>query len=110
MHCPWKQSTDPNDIPNGYNEKLHEGLDRTIAEPGAFHGGDIHVMACHETRTGAELPCVGWLAHQLGPGNNLALRMRVINKQIDGDVETVGPQHKRFEDTLPKKRRKKKAK
>jgi hypothetical protein len=58
-------------------------------------------MACHEAPTGAEQPCVGWLANQLGPGNNLALRMRVMFGQIDGNVVTVGPQHDVFEDTLP---------
>jgi hypothetical protein len=44
---------------------------------------------------------VGWLAHQLGPGNNIALRLAVMAGRIDGNVETVGPQHERFEDTLP---------
>lgn len=58
-------------------------------------------MACHETKLGGELPCVGWLVHQLGPGNNIGLRLAVIHGRVDGNVQTVGPQHETFEDTLP---------
>jgi hypothetical protein len=107
--CPWKKSTDPRDIPGGYNEKLHEGLKNTIATPGQLGAGSLRIMACHETRRGRELACVGWLVHQLGEGNNIGLRLAVVTGRIDGDVETVGPQHARFEDTLPKPRRKKRA-
>ena len=66
-------------------------------------------MACHETPPGAELPCVGWQRHQFGGGNNIALRLAIITGRINANVETVGPQYERFEDTLPKpaKRREK---
>jgi hypothetical protein len=60
------------------------------------------MMACHETVVGKELPCVGWLVHQAGVGNNLGLRMAIFSGQVDMNVRTVGPQHTRFEDTLPK--------
>lgn len=100
--CPWKTSTDPYDIPNGYSRSMHAALDNTIAEPGRLViGGPLRMMACHESPTGAELPCVGWLVHQLGRGNNLVLRLAVTRGQVDGDVEVVGEQHTRFEDTLP---------
>lgn len=99
--CPWKVGVDPHDIPDGYCEVQHRGLADTIAEPGAFRPDALRVMACHETPNGSERPCVGWLVHQLGPGNNIALRMAVVTGRIDGDVQTVGPQHERFEDTLP---------
>ncbi len=99
--CPWKTSTNPHDIPNGYNTDLHRGLKGTIAEPASFRPGGIQIMACHETKVGSELPCVGWLAHQLGPGNNIGLRLAVISGRVDGNVKTVGPQHETFEDTLP---------
>lgn len=88
--CPWKKSVNPHDIPNGYSVEKHRGLKETIA------------MACHETDMGRELPCVGWLLHQLGPGNNIALRLAAISGRVDANVQTVGPQHSRFEDTLPK--------
>jgi uncharacterized protein DUF6283 len=102
--CPWKKGVDPNDIPNGYCSARHENLDKTIAEPGVLpvRGTPLRLMACHETMPGKELACVGWLEHQLGPGNNLGLRMAVITGRVDGNIRTVGPQHERFEDTLPK--------
>ena len=58
-------------------------------------------MACHETTGGKELPCVGWLVHQLGPGNNIVLRLMAASGRIDANVKTVGPQHETLEDTLP---------
>lgn len=103
--CPWKKGTDPRAIPKGYSEKRHAALRSTIAEPAHLSFGPLRMMACHEMPRGCELPCVGWLAQQLGVGNNLALRLLVISGRVDGDVETVGPQHERFEDTLPKRRR-----
>lgn len=105
--CPWKVGTDPYQIPGGYRRSLHEGLRDTIAEPGstAGMGSPIKIMACHETTGGNEKPCVGWLAHQLGPGNNIALRLRVRVGEIDANFELVGPQHETFEATLPRARR-----
>jgi Family of unknown function (DUF6283) len=102
--CPWKVGTNPHDIPSGYREDKHRELKSTIAEPGALVCRPAPMMACHETRGGAELPCVGWMAQQLGDGNNIALRLRVITGQVDGNVETVGPQHATLEATLPKRR------
>ncbi len=100
--CPWKVSTDPHDIPGGYCELKHARLSDTIAEPESFRPSDgMRVMACHETSSGDPLHCVGWLNHQLGVGNNLMLRLAVIQGEVDGNFETVGEQHERFEDTLP---------
>jgi hypothetical protein len=98
--CPWKVDTDPYEIPNGYCPTKHAALRNTIAEPGSLRGG-ASMMACHETPQGKELPCVGWLVNQLGPGNNIGLRLAVRSGRIDANVETVGEQHERFEDTLP---------
>ena len=99
--CPWKTSVDPNDIPGGYDVEKHRGLPRTIAEPSALNFESIRIMACHESSPGKELPCVGWLVHQLGRGNNIALRLMAAAGRIDANVKTVGPQHETFEDTLP---------
>jgi hypothetical protein len=100
--CPWKVSTNPREIPGGYCVKKHKNLKSTIAEPGAIRiGGELRMMACHETTKRRELPCVGWLIHQLGEGNNIGLRLAVFQKRVDANVETVGEQHARFEDTLP---------
>lgn len=98
--CPWRKDVDPHDIPNGYCEKKHAGLAKTIANPGDLRGSGS-MMACHETPPGKEKPCVGWLVHQLGPGNNIGLRMQVIYGRIDARVRTIGEQHETFEDTLP---------
>jgi hypothetical protein len=98
--CPWKVGTDPREIPNGYDEGKHRALESTIAPRGFVSLGG-RMMACHEAAIGAEKPCVGWLMHQLGPGNNIGLRLAVTYGRVDANVKTVGPQHGRFEDTLP---------
>ena len=99
--CPWRIDVDPHDIPNGYCETKHRALESTIAEPGMIQlGGTIRMMACHESKIGKEQPCVGWMANQLGPGNNIALRLWA-HKNLKKRLELVGEQHERFEDTLP---------
>jgi hypothetical protein len=105
--CPWKVGVDPHQIPNGYSADKHRALRDTIADPdsGAGLGAPAKLMACHETKPGAELPCVGWLENQLNQGGNLGLRMRVMFGDLDGNVQTVGPQHDHFNDTLPRARR-----
>ena len=96
--CPWKRSTDPRDIPDGYDLAKHHALARTIAQPGELN----HLaMACHESPPGCEQPCVGWLHNQLGVGNNLIVRLRVMRGELGADYVLDGPQHARFEDTLP---------
>lgn len=102
--CPWKVSTDPSEIPGGYSPDLHRDLSCTIAEPGSFRPSSA-AMACHESPPGDEAHCVGWLAHQLGPGNNIGLRLRMLSCENIRAVQLDGPQHERFEDTLPKRRR-----
>ncbi len=90
------------DIPGGYSVDKHRALSCTIAEPGSARGlgGPLRLMACHESKPGKERPCAGWLEHQLGTGNNLALRLAAMSGRIPVPV-TVGEQHERFEDTLP---------
>ena len=102
--CPWKKSTVPElDIPGEYCEQKHQALRGTIAEPGKIPDNltSLRVMACHEHDVGAEQPCVGWVLHQLGPGNNIGLRLLARDGRFS-KLRTVGPQHERFEDTLPK--------
>lgn len=104
--CPWKKSTDPHEIPNGYSEDLHRNLACTIAEPGAYRpGGTMHMMSCHEHDPGEEAHCVGWLVNQIGPGNNIAMRLALRDCENARHIQLDGPQHERFEDTLPKRRR-----
>ncbi|HZL96832.1 MAG TPA: DUF6283 family protein [Vicinamibacterales bacterium] len=100
--CPWRKDVDPRDIPNGYSRHKHAALADTIADPGRFTAGPLRVMACHESAVGAERPCVGWLHNQLVDGNNIALRLAAHRDPSLADIELVGPQHARFEDTLPR--------
>lgn len=100
--CPWKVDTDPNEIPGGYCRDKHAALTNTIADPGSVNiGSTLRLMACHEFPIGREQPCVGWLANQLGPGNNLALRWAVSRGAVKADFELDGEQHATLEDTLP---------
>lgn len=97
--CPWKVSTDPHEIPNGYSEDRHRALACTIAEPGSMR--PTNVMACHEHAPGEEAHCVGWLMNQLGPGNNIGLRLKMISCENAKSIKLDGEQHETFEDTLP---------
>jgi len=105
VKCPWRIGTDPHEIPNGYCATKHASLSGTIAEPGALslNATTLRIFACHATPRGRELPCVGWLVHQLGPGNNLGLRLAAMTGLVDANVKAIGPQHERFEYTLPAK-------
>lgn len=99
--CPWRKDVDPNDIPNGYCEVKHANLKDTIAIPGdiSMVGQPMRVMACHETH---DAHCIGWLEYQLGPGNNIPMRIDIRGCENYDKVKLVGEQHQTFEDTLPK--------
>lgn len=96
--CPWIKGVNPLEIPNGYSIDKHRALASTIAEQGALVTSG-RVMACHELH---EAHCVGWLAHQLGPGNNIALRLQMRNCTNAKAIRLRGEQHQTFEDTIPK--------
>lgn len=105
--CPWRVGCVPDkDIPNGYSVTLHKALAKTIQSGlGSLFADERHVMACHYSKPGEEFYCAGWLANQLGPGNNLGVRLAVLQGKMPAP-EIDGPQHERFEDTLPKQGRK----
>lgn len=101
--CPWRRSTDPRTIPGGYCETKHRALAATIAREGdvsALQTGALRVMACHETE---DAHCLGWLMHQLGPGNNIPLRFAMRSCENINKVKLIGEQHATFADTLPAK-------
>lgn len=102
--CPWLKRTNPRDIPGGYSVKKHRNLRCTIArgDMSEAFGRSLRMMACHETTGGNEQACVGWLAHQLGPGNNIGLRLQALRDKTLYAFELIGEQHESFEDTLPK--------
>lgn len=99
--CPWKVSTNPHQIPDGYCEVKHANLKETIAEPGRLNLTQLKAMACHHSNGHDQMYCVGWLVNQLGVGNNIGLRIRMMNCENARDIKVYGSQHERFEDTLP---------
>lgn len=105
--CPWRKDVVPDrDIPGGYCAARHANLKDTVAVPGELRlSGVLRMMACHESMPGKEVPCVGWLVHQLGPGNNIALRIQAMRDERYRDLEVFGEQHETFEDTLPESER-----
>lgn len=103
--CPWRVDCEPDkDIPR-YKRDLHKKLARTIQSgTESLFARERHVMACHYSEPGQEFACAGWLANQLGPGNNIGLRLQVASGRMP--VPRIdGEQHERFEDTIPDKRR-----
>lgn len=60
-----------------------------------------NIMACHEHEPGDEAHCVGWLMNQLGPGNNIGLRLKMMSCENAKHIKLDGEQHETFEDTLP---------
>ena len=98
--CPWRKNADPiKEIPN-YKHDWHKSLQETIAIPGSFKQGLLKVMSCHCHDSEERVFCVGWLHNQLGPGNNLDLRLRVLDYE-PFKINLKGPQHPTFEDTIP---------
>lgn len=95
--CPWRVGVDPHDIPNGYCEAKHRALEDTIARPGALDDPGP-AMACHETH---DAHCIGWLVHQIGHGNNIWMRIRMMSCENAKFITLRGEQHKTFEETLP---------
>lgn len=98
--CPWQVGVDPHDIPNGYCEQKHRALSSTIARENdfSFLSNRLHIMACHETH---DAHCIGWLVNQLGPGNNIGLRLQIMSCENAKKIRLRGEQHETFEDTLP---------
>lgn len=84
--CPWKKSTNPHDIPGGYSEDLHHGLSCTISDDSAPDDPEH---------------CIGWLHNQLGAGNNIGLRIKMMSCSNIGKIKIVGEQHNHFNETLP---------
>lgn len=102
IKCPWIVGVDPHEIPDGYSVEKHASLACTIAEPGDLRGlsggGPRVAMACHEVH---DAHCVGWLANQVGTGNNLSLRLSLMQCTNADQLKLRGEQHPCFEATLP---------
>jgi hypothetical protein len=99
--CPWKVTTNPFDIPDGYCPAKHANLKSTISDGQFRLSNTINCMACHHSNGNDEMYCVGWLHNQLGVGNNIGLRIQMLKCENIRDLKIVGEQHRYFEDTLP---------
>lgn len=98
--CPWKKSTVPaRDIADGYDPKKHAALISCQATGTAGIGKPLRAMACHESKARAPYACVGWLVNQLGPGNNIALRLRQMKGEF-GELEVEGEQYETLEEMV----------
>lgn len=98
VKCPWREGVDPAEIPGGYCREKHKALkDTLVDEHGQWSG---KAMACHESKPGREYYCVGWLYNQLGAGNNIPLRFRMLRHKNAHRLQVVGKQRKTFEETL----------
>lgn len=105
--CPWRVDCEPDkDIP-GYDVELAKGLTCTIASgiESIPVNGHQHVMACHYSKPGEEFACAGWLYNQLGPGNNIGVRLGIMCGRLPVP-EVDGEQHETYAATLPKPKRK----
>ena|SRR5690349_22860722 len=98
--CPWRKDVDPRDIPNGYSEEKHCALEGTIARDPleSLFSPVMRIMACHETH---DAHCIGWLVNQIGPGNNIGLRIKMTSCENARKIQLVGEQHETFEETFP---------
>ena len=96
--CPWKVSTDPRTIPNGYSFAKHQNLQSTIAT-GLEIQDTLNIMACHLNH---DAHCIGWLHNQLGRGNNITLRLAMLSCSNSKQIQIFGAQHLSFQATLPK--------
>lgn len=103
--CPWRKDVNPHEIPNGYSREKHCALKKTIAKHEGIEGiveailaPTMSAMACHENH---DAHCIGWLMNQIGPGNNIALRLRMRSCENADKVKTIGEQHETFEETIP---------
>lgn len=99
--CPFKRCVNPFDIPDGYSIERHKDLQNTIATDKSPISNTIQVMACHNSTSNNMQHCIGWLHNQLGVGNNIALRLHVRSCENIGDMQIVGEQYDKFEDTIP---------
>lgn len=100
--CPWKVDTDPFDIPDGYCPTKHRNLESIISsDPVQSIFRQTNAMACHHSEGDDQMYCIGWLNNQLGAGNNIGLRIKMMNCENIREMKVYGEQHERFEDTLP---------
>lgn len=63
-------------------------------------------MACHYSEPENEQHCIGWLWNQLNEGNNIGLRLSMLDYENAAEIEVFGKQHKTFAETFKTGRKK----
>jgi hypothetical protein len=102
-NCPWKESVNPADIPNGFDYKSHKKL--IESQPKEFEITDkLSVMACHNSNDNDQMFCVGYLHNQLGVGNNISLRLKMLFCDNVSEIEVYGKQRKSLTEVKPIKK------
>lgn len=97
--CPWIEGNSVENIPN-YNPDKHGALIDTIAEQGALNFCENRIMACHYSVDGNDEHCIGWLVNQIGAGNNIGMRIQMMQCENSKEIETIGEQRETFEETF----------
>jgi hypothetical protein len=83
--------------------ELHKKLAETIAdETGNISkiGKSPPIMGCHYSSGENQIMCAGWLANQLGPGNNFPLRIWFSRNYPQDEIVLCGKQRDCFEETF----------
>lgn len=87
--CPWRVDQDASAIPH-FSLSLAEALSKTCGAPGQEAPLGSSLFACHQSREGREVVCVGWLA--MAGEHNLQARLL----QAQGRLPVLRP-----DDTWP---------
>jgi hypothetical protein len=95
-NCPWRKDSNLSKIP-GYKRDKHAALKKTISD-GSLNISTLNIMACHESTEEDSQHCIGWVANQVGGGNNIGLRIAMMRCDQAKDIETFGEQFKTFEE------------
>lgn len=83
--CPWRVTQDASEIP-GFGLEKAEALANTCGSPGNDLPIGSPMFACHQSRTGDEIPCAGWLA---SVGNyHLGVRVAIMDGRFDPESIT----------------------
>lgn len=77
--CPWRAAVVPaRDVPD-YAPGIYARMKASLRTGIESAGEETRiVMECHNGKRGANRACAGWMHHQLGVGNNIGVRLRVM--------------------------------
>jgi hypothetical protein len=95
--CPWRVAVTPSrDVPD-YDPGIYDRMRSTLRSGIETLSEKTRViMECHNGKRGDNRACAGWLHHQLGIGNNLAVRLAVSVGRLPVP-KVVGEQHEDLE-------------